>query len=106
MPTIRQLAAASFLLPTLAAAQQSKPATPAAAALPAPSTPLPIDPKVKIGTLPNGLHYYIRQNSKPEKRAELRLVVNAGSVLENPNQLGEAHIVEHTAFNGDRKSVV
>src|ERR1043165_3341025 len=64
------------------------------------TTPLPVDPKIKIGTLPNGLRYYIRQNSKPEKRAELRLVVNAGSILENPNQLGEAHIVEHTAFNG------
>ncbi len=101
MPTIRQLAAAALVLfPALASAQQANPAASPAAALPAPSTPLPIDPKVKIGTLPNGLRYYIRQNSKPEKRAELRLVVNAGSVLENPNQLGEAHIVEHTAFNG------
>ncbi|HZK78189.1 MAG TPA: insulinase family protein, partial [Gemmatimonadaceae bacterium] len=44
--------------------------------------------------------YYIRQNVKPEKRAELRLVVNAGSVLESPDQLGMAHMLEHTAFNG------
>ncbi len=101
MPTIRQLAAAALVLfPALAPAQQANPAGPAAAVLPAPSTPLPIDPKVKIGTLPNGIHYYIRQNSKPEKRAELRLVVNAGSILENPNQLGQAHIIEHTGFNG------
>src|SRR5690242_18660576 len=51
-----------------------------AASQPAPAltTPLPVDPKVKIGTLPNGIHYYIRKNEKPEKRAELRLVVNAG----------------------------
>ncbi|HEX3868463.1 MAG TPA: pitrilysin family protein, partial [Gemmatimonadaceae bacterium] len=72
--------------------------TPVAA--PAPSTRLPVDPKVRIGTLPNGIRYYIRQNTKPEKRAELRLVVNAGSILENNEQLGLAHFVEHTAFNG------
>src|SRR5512142_399103 len=69
-------------------------------AAPALTAPLPTDPKVKVGTLPNGIRYYIRQNKKPEKRAELRLVVNAGSVLENDNQLGLAHFVEHTAFNG------
>jgi zinc protease len=70
------------------------------AATPALTSPLPVDPKVRIGTLPNGIRYYIRKNAKPEKRAELRLVVNAGSVLENENQLGLAHFVEHTAFNG------
>src|SRR5437868_9553081 len=64
------------------------------------TTSLPTDPKVKIGTLPNGLRYYIRQNPKPEKRAELRLVVNAGSVLETDQQLGLAHFIEHMAFNG------
>ena len=63
---------------------------------------LPTDPKVKIGTLSNGLRYYIRQNSRPEKRAELRLVVNAGSVLETPDKLGLAHFLEHTAFNGTK----
>ena len=62
--------------------------------------PLPVDPKVRIGTLPNGIRYYIRQNQKPERRAELRLVVNAGSILESDDQLGLAHFVEHTAFNG------
>src|ERR1043165_5901340 len=67
---------------------------------PALTTPLPIDSKIKIGTLPNGIKYYIRQNSRPEKRAELRLVVNAGSVLEDNDQRGLAHFVEHTAFNG------
>jgi len=81
-------------------AQQAAPAAAAPAVAPPLTTVLPTDPKVKIGTLSNGLRYYIRQNAKPEKRAELRLVVNAGSVLENDKQLGFAHIVEHTAFNG------
>ncbi len=61
---------------------------------------LPIDPAVKVGRLPNGVRYYIRKNSRPEKRAELRLVVNVGSVLEDPDQLGLAHFTEHMAFNG------
>ncbi len=63
---------------------------------------LAIDPKVEIGKLSNGLTYYIRPNSKPEKRLELRLVVNAGSILENDNQKGLAHFVEHMAFNGSK----
>jgi zinc protease len=63
-------------------------------------TTLPIDPKIKVGTLANGLRYYIRQNKHPENRAELRLVVNAGSILEADDQLGFAHFIEHTAFNG------
>ena len=77
-------------------AQQASPAL----APPMLTTPLPVDPQVTIGRLPNGIRYYIRKNSRPEKRAELRLVVNAGSVLENDDQLGYAHFVEHAAFNG------
>ena len=61
---------------------------------------IPINPSVKIGKLPNGLRYYIQKNSKPEKKVEFRLVVNAGSVLEDPNQLGLAHMMEHMNFNG------
>jgi zinc protease len=61
---------------------------------------LPRDSHVIIGTLPNGLRYYIRRNAKPEKRAELRLVVNAGSILEDDDQRGLAHFLEHMAFNG------
>lgn len=64
------------------------------------ATPLPVDPAVTIGVLPNGLRYYIRVNHRPEKRAELRLVVNAGSVLEDSSQRGLAHMVEHMAFSG------
>ncbi len=63
---------------------------------------LPVDPNVKIGKLPNGLTYYIHKNSKPEKKVELRLVVNAGSVLEDPNQQGLAHFMEHMNFNGSK----
>ena len=65
-------------------------------------TNLPIDPKVKIGKLENGLRYYIRENQKPQKRAVLWLAVNAGSVLEDDNQQGLAHLVEHMAFNGTK----
>ena len=78
---------------------QNKPATSTTSPIPLTAT-LPTDTKVKIGTLPNGIRYYIRKNLKPEKRAELRLVVNAGSTLESNDQLGLAHFVEHTAFNG------
>jgi zinc protease len=62
--------------------------------------PLPVDPNVKIGKLSNGLTYYIRQNKKPENKVELRLVVNAGSILEDPDQQGLAHFMEHMNFNG------
>jgi zinc protease len=61
---------------------------------------LPVDPKVKMGKLPNGLRYYIVKNEKPEKKVQLRLVVNAGSVLEDPDQQGLAHMMEHMNFNG------
>ncbi|MEO5908609.1 MAG: insulinase family protein, partial [Ginsengibacter sp.] len=61
---------------------------------------LPVDPNVRIGKLSNGLTYYIRQNKKPEQKVELRLAVNAGSILENENQQGLAHLSEHMAFNG------
>jgi zinc protease len=65
-----------------------------------PAARLALDPLVKTGTLDNGVRYFIRANAFPLKRAELRLVVNAGSVLENPDQVGLAHFVEHMAFNG------
>ena len=61
---------------------------------------VPVDPLITVGTLPNGLRYYIRANQQPQGRAELRLVVNAGSVLEDDDQRGLAHFVEHMSFNG------
>ena len=63
---------------------------------------IPLDPNVKIGKLDNGLTYYIRNNGKPADKIELRLVVNAGSILENENQLGLAHFMEHMSFNGTK----
>jgi zinc protease len=64
------------------------------------SDPVPVGPQVVKGQLPNGLTYYIQKNARPEKRLELRLVVKAGSVLEDEDQQGLAHFVEHMAFNG------
>jgi zinc protease len=61
---------------------------------------MPVDAQITIGKFPNGLKYYIRANKKPEKRAELRLVIKAGSILEDEAQQGLAHFVEHMAFNG------
>jgi zinc protease len=66
------------------------------------SQQMPIDPDVLVGTLPNGLRYYVRANAKPAHRAELRLVVKAGSVLEDDDQQGLAHFVEHMEFEGTR----
>src|SRR5688500_26025 len=65
-------------------------------------TKMPVDPNVKIGKLANGLTYYVRKNVKPERKVELRLVVNAGSILEDDDQQGLAHFTEHMAFNGSK----
>ncbi len=67
-----------------------------------PTDPVPADPHIRIGKLPNGLTYYIIKNAKPAKKVELRLAVNAGSVLENNNQRGLAHFMEHMSFNGSK----
>lgn len=64
------------------------------------NAPVPVGPQVQKGQLANGLTYYVRKNGRPEKRLELRLVVKAGSVLEDDDQRGLAHFVEHMAFNG------
>lgn len=63
---------------------------------------LPIDPHVKIDRLPNGLTYYIRENQSPARRLELRLIINAGSVLEADDEQGFFHIIEHLAFKNTR----
>jgi zinc protease len=93
------LAALALLGPAPLAAQATAAAPRDPYALDA---PLPVDPAVRIGTLPNGLRWYVRRNAKPENRAELRLVVNAGSILEDDDQRGLAHFLEHMAFNGTR----
>ncbi len=67
-----------------------------------PDQKVPLDPRVRVGLLENGLTYYIQQNPKPENKVELRLAINAGSILEDEDQLGLAHFTEHMAFNGTK----
>ena len=65
-----------------------------------PPEKLPVDPKVRLGKLPNGLTYYIRHNELPKERADFYIVQNVGSMQEEDNQRGLAHFLEHMAFNG------
>ncbi len=65
--------------------------------------PIPDDPQVRYGVLENGLTYYVRSNSRPSGTAELRLIVKAGSLLEDEDQKGLAHFLEHMLFNGTRR---
>lgn len=82
-----------------AAPPQSVATSPGTAAL---NQAIPVDPLITVRRLPNGLQYYVRANPKPERRAEFRLVVKAGSTLEDDDQRGLAHFVEHMAFNGTK----
>jgi zinc protease len=87
------------LFAPLVAAQAPQQAGEKAAAF-SPADRIPFDDAVTTGTLPNGLTYYIRKNTRPEKRVALRLAVKAGSVDEENDQQGLAHFLEHMAFNG------
>ena len=80
--------------PAVATAERLDPATAPLEAV------IPAAPDIRIGRLANGLTYYVRHHQKPEQRAELRLVINAGSVLETEEEQGLAHFIEHMAFNG------
>ncbi len=82
---------ATVVTPPVASASVQKPVVDA---------PLPLDSRVKRGVLANGLTYYVLQHKKPEHRAQVWLAVNAGSVLEDDDQRGLAHFVEHMGFNG------
>jgi zinc protease len=64
------------------------------------SKPAPIDPEIRIGKLSNGLTYFIRKNKEPEKRASFYIIQNVGAILENDDQNGLAHFLEHMALNG------
>ncbi|WP_412464617.1 M16 family metallopeptidase [Flavobacterium mekongense] len=92
MKQILKSALVLFLFPVALFAQELKP-----------TDAIPFDPNVKKGTLKNGLTYYIRKNSKPENKVDLRLVINAGSILENDDQQGLAHFMEHMCFNGTKR---
>ena len=61
-----------------------------------------IDADVRYGVLPNGMTYYIRHNSEPKNRAEFHIAQKVGSILEEDNQRGLAHFLEHMAFNGTK----
>ena len=61
---------------------------------------IPTDPSVRMGVLDNGLHWYVEENARPRERAVLRLVVKVGSAMEDDDQQGLAHFLEHMAFNG------
>ena len=63
-------------------------------------TPLTLDPAITVGSLKNGMDYYVRHNEEPKNRIILRLVVKAGSCMEEEDQQGVAHFIEHLAFNG------
>jgi zinc protease len=99
------------LAATLACGGSSPPANapppasaPNSATTPAvPSPPLPLDPKVTAGSLPNGLSYFLQRQKPDDKRAYLVLVVKAGSVFEEDDQRGLAHFVEHMAFAGTQR---
>ena len=95
--------AACLATPGIAQSPSTPARRPVRAVREAERTPIPTDPAVRVGRLPNGLRYYVRRNARPEKRVELRLVVNAGSVLEDEDQRGLAHFTEHMLFNGTRR---
>ena len=93
------LLAAALVLAACAARPTGSPGAAEAPAA-APDPVLPVDPKVTRGALDNGLRYVIRANARPENRAELRLALDVGSILETDEEQGLAHFVEHMAFNG------
>lgn len=82
------LLAGILIFPALAVAQQWP--------------PIPVDTTVRIGKLPNGLTYYIRHNEYPKGQAEFFIAQKVGSILEEDNQRGLAHFLEHMCFNGTK----
>ncbi len=64
--------------------------------------PVPVDPDIRIGKLENGLTYYIRHNEEPKERASFYIIQNVGAILEEDDQNGLAHFLEHMAFNGTK----
>nr|WP_321405487.1 insulinase family protein [uncultured Carboxylicivirga sp.] len=66
------------------------------------NTPVPLDSAIRTGVLKNGLTYYIRHNEEPKERASFYIIQNVGAILEDDNQNGLAHFLEHMAFNGTK----
>lgn len=91
----------AYANPALEVAQQANASAEAAKPLWAfENSDLSVDTAYRFGVLPNGLRYIIRHNATPSGTGEVRLVVDAGSLAENDNELGYAHFIEHMAFNG------
>lgn len=90
-----------MLVSSIGISQETKKAKKAVVATTS-SEKIPFNPEVKMGKLSNGITYYIQNNGKPENKVELRLVVNAGSILEDDDQQGLAHFMEHMNFNGTK----
>ncbi len=63
---------------------------------------IPLDKEITYGKLDNGLTYYIKKNTSPKKKATIHLIVKAGSLMEDDDQLGLAHLIEHMVFNGTK----
>ncbi|MBB3981406.1 zinc protease [Sphingobium fontiphilum] len=63
---------------------------------------VPIDPAWRFGTLANGLRYAVRRNGVPPGQVSIRLRIDAGSLMERPDELGYAHFMEHLTFRGSR----
>lgn len=97
-----------WILIALMVGCSSPPADPAASPSTAPAStdpddqPAPMGPSIVTGTLHNGLVYYVQPSSKPAHQVTLRLVVKVGSAVEDPDQHGAAHFVEHLAFAGTK----
>jgi zinc protease len=64
------------------------------------NSPLPVDASVEYRVLPNGMHYWIRPNTGPHGKVSMWLRINSGSLNEEDDQRGLAHLLEHLAFNG------
>ena len=90
MKSIRKIVASIALLCVALVSMAQQPQMP----------PIPTDPNVRIGKLENGLTYYIRHNELPENRADFYIAQKVGSILEEDNQRGLAHFLEHMCFNG------
>ena len=62
----------------------------------------PLDSEITYGKLDNGFTYYIRENQTPKDKVSIKLIIKTGSIMEEENQLGLAHLLEHMAFNGSK----
>ena len=83
------VACMAVAMPSFVSAQQQMP-------------PIPVDDQVRIGKLDNGLTYYIRHNEYPKGQADFYIAQKVGSILEEDNQRGLAHFLEHMCFNGTK----